>query len=419
MLREKDQRRAEVLRRLCAGGVTKSQAEMLLGLGRRQVDRLLGEYREQGVRSVVHGNRGRVPVNKTDEDVVRTVVSLVGKDGKYEGFNVCHTCDLLAENEEVRIGRSTLDRLLREAKIIKSGSKSRKTRRKRRERASAEGAMLQIDGSPHNWLEGRGPRMSLVGAVDDATGKIVYGVFRPTEDLVGYLMMLRNIAKSQGLPDSLYHDRHTILRSPKPATIEDELAGFEPMSQFQRVLSELGIASIPSGSPQAKGRVERLWGVLQDRLVKEMRLDGISTIEDANAFLPGFIRKYNRRFAVRASEPESAWVKMEPRTDLAYYFCVKESRVVRSDHTISWYGRILQILPGSRDRCLVGAPVHVHVTPEDEVFIYDGKRRLDYRIVPLVQRQLSSRASTSAKTKEPDANARAKRRAWLFAQSAA
>lgn len=419
MLTQKDQRRAEVLRRLCAGGVTKSQAEMLLGLGRRQVDRLLGEYREQGVRSVVHGNRGRVPVNKLDSDVVETILLMVDRDGKYEGFNVCHTCDLLSENEGVRIGRSTLDRLLREAKIIKSSSSSKKTRRKRRERASAEGVMLQIDGSPHNWLEDRGPRVSLVGAIDDATGKIVYGLFRPTEDLVGYLTMLRNIAKSQGLPESLYHDRHTILRSPKCATIEEELAGSEPQSQFQRALSELGVASIASGSPQAKGRVERLWGVLQDRLVKEMRLEGISTIEDANSFLPGFIRRYNRRFAVRAAETESAWVKMEPGTDLAYYFCVKERRVVRSDHTISWMGKTLQIVPDSQSACIAGRKVNVHITPEDEILIYDGKRRLDYRIVPSVQRQLSSRANTSAKTKEPDAKALAKRRAWLFAQSAA
>jgi hypothetical protein len=392
---------------------------MLLGLGRRQVDRVLAGYRQRGVGSVIHGNRGRVPANKLNPDVARTVVSLLDKGGKYHGFNVCHACDVLLEKEGISMGRSTLDRLLREAKIVKSGSRRKQVRRKRRERASAEGMMLQIDGSPHDWLECRGPRMSLVGAIDDATGKVIHGMFRPTEDLAGYLVMLRKIATSHGIPESVYHDRHTILRSPKPATIEDELAGARPVSQFQRVLDELGISSIPASSPQAKGRVERLWGVLQDRLVKEMRLEGISAIEDANAFLPGFIRRYNRRFAVRAAEPESAWVKMEPRTDLAYYFCTKESRVVRSDHTISWYGRTLQILPGSRDRCLAGASVNVHVTPENDVFIYDGKRRLDYRSVLSVAKRRPSGASVHPKRKQPDAEGLARRRAWLFAEPVA
>lgn len=414
---KRDQRRAEVVGRVSDGAITKSQAEMLLGLGRRQVDRLLVCYRGGGLGSIPHGNRGRAPANKLDPSVTQMIVSLVDEHGKYHGFNVCHICDLLADNEGISIGRSTLDRLLRGAKIIKSGTKSKQLRRKRRERASCEGSMLQIDGSPHDWLEDRGPRMSLVGAIDDATGKLIYGLFRPTEDLVGYLMMLRGIAKTHGLPESVYHDRHTILRSPKSATIEDELAGTEPMSQFQRVLKELGVGSIPANSPQAKGRVERLWGVLQDRLVKEMRLASISTIEDANAFLAKFIARYNRRFAVKPADPQAAWVKMQPRTDLAYYFCVRESRVVRSDHTISWYGKTLQILADSCDRCLAGRSVNVHVTPEGELLIYDGKQRLPYKGVPTVKMQPPARAAIVAK--QTNAQAANRRRAWLFAEPAA
>jgi transposase len=335
-LSKRDERRAGILQRLESGRITKSEAELVLGVSRRQVDRLLADYRAEGVRSVVHGNRGRIPANKTSPEILAAILPLVDKDGKYHGFNVCHICDLLAENEGIRIGRSTLDRFLRRQRIIKSGTRSKQVGRRRRERASAEGMMLQIDGSPHDWLESRGPKMSLVGGIDDATGKMIYGLFRPTEDLAGYLMMLRQITRVHGLPESLYHDRHTILRSPKGATIEDELNGRKPMSQFQRVLSELGIASIASGSPQAKGRVERLWGVLQDRLVKEMRLEGIGTIEEANDFLPGFIRRYNTRFAVKATDPEPAWVEVDPEMDLAYYFCARESRTVRSDHTLVW-----------------------------------------------------------------------------------
>lgn len=413
----KDQRRAETMRRLCDGSITKSQAEELLSLGRRQVDRLLADYRLNGVGSVVHGNRGRVPANRLDSKLVGYALSVCDKGGKYDGFNVCHISDLLAENDSINIARSTLDRLLRANGIIKSGAKGSKARRKRRERARREGEMLQIDGSPHDWLEGRGPRMCLVGAVDDATGKLLYGQFRPTEDLDGYLMMLRRIAKTRGLPESLYHDRHTILISPKPATIQDELAGAVPMSQFQRLVDQLGIVSIPAGSPQAKGRVERLWGVLQDRLVKEMRLAEIGNIEEANAFLPGYIRRYNSRFAIEPADPEPAWVKIEQRMDLAYYFCKRESRAVRSDHTISWMGRTLQILPRPTDKSLAGETVNVHVTPEQEILIYNGKQRLNYTVVPTPAKQHCTTRNSPAKATR--AKRSAAQRRWLFAKTAA
>jgi transposase len=408
------QRRAEVLGRLDAGSISKDEAQFLLGLSRRQVDRILARYRVSGLESVVHGNTGKAPVNKTEESVVDRVLPLVREDGKYHGFNVCHICDLLAENEQITIGRSTLDRLLRDQKII-TAKKPKQVRRKRRQRASAEGLLLQIDGSPHYWLEGRGAKMSLMGAIDDATGKIVYAQFRPTEDLAGYLMMLRSIATNYGLPESIYHDRHTILHSPKAATIDDELAGEEPMSQFQRALHELGIASIPAGSPQAKGRVERLWETLQDRLVKEMRLKGISNIDGANAFLGGFVQRFNKRFAVEAVNSEVAWVKPERRLDLAYFFCAKESRKVKDDHTISYLGKTLQILPTNNGVSLAGKWVKVHVTPEEELFVYHGKKRLKYEQVKKPVKTEAVPECAPKPDKQPDPESIARRRAWLFA----
>jgi hypothetical protein len=243
-------------------------------------------------------------------------------------------------------------------------------------------------------------------------------VFRPTEDLAGYFIMLRGIATTRGLPESLYHDRHTILRSPKEPTIDDELAGIEPQSQFQRVLCELGITSIAARSPQAKGRVERLWKTLQDRLVKEMRLKGIDSMEQANAFVPGFIRRYNKRFAKQPRDPQAAWVKLMPRTDLAYYFSAKESRVVRADHTISWLGKTLEILPDSRNTCLAGKTINVHITPEAELFLYDGKKRLRHRVMqPLVQPKAVQKARVVAKKMQsPDPAALARKRAWLYGE---
>jgi len=176
--------------------------------------------------------------------------------------------------------------------------------------------LLQIDGSPFDWLEGRGPRAVLIGAIDDASGKIVFLLFRPSEDQIGYLWLLRSVALGHGLPMSFYHDRHTILRSPKQPTLEEQLAGQPPMSQIQRVMAELGIESIPAYSPQAKGRIERLWGTLQDRLTKELRLAGMTTLEAANAWLPGFIERDNARFAKAPQDPHSAWVPLPEDLDI-------------------------------------------------------------------------------------------------------
>jgi hypothetical protein len=415
-LNKVQQRRAEVLGRVQAGSISKGEAEVLLGLSRRQLNRALKNYLSNGLKSVVHGNTGRTPANKTNKGVMDALIPLASEEGKYHGFNVCHICDLLAENESINIRRSTLDRILRVNKII-TGKSHKQVRRKRRQRASAEGLLLQIDGSPHDWLEGRGPKMSLMGAIDDATGKIVYAHFRPTEDLAGYLMMLRTVTTSYGLPESVYHDRHTILRSPEPMTIDDELAGTEPMSQFQRMLHELGVASIPAGSPEAKGRIERLWKTLQDRLVKEMRLAEINNIDEANAFLVEFIKRFNRRFARKAASPEAAWVKPERNLDVNYYFCRKDSRQVRNDHTLSYMGRTLQILSKPHTISLAGKSVNVHVTPEDEIFIYHGKKRLDYKQVEASVKAKAVQPRATKADVQQDPKSLARRRGWLFADS--
>lgn len=413
---EKHQRRAQVLNRVLSGSATKAEAERVLQLSRRQLNRVLRDYEAKGPRSLLHGNTGRTPVNKTPSESAARILNLAAEDGKYHDFNVCHMMEMLADNESIVVGRSTLDRLLRGNKLIGKKQSKKQVRRKRRERSSAAGMMLQIDGSLHDWLEGRGPKMALVGAIDDAVGDIVYATFRPTEDLDGYLLMLRSIARKRGLPESIYHDRHTILQSPKKPTVDEELAGIDPQSQFQRVLKELGVVSIAAHSPQAKGRVERLWGTLQDRLVKEMRLAGICSIEQANGFLLGFIRRYNKRFSQKPRDPQSAWVKLEPGTDLAYHFSTKESRVVRLDHTISWLGKTLEILPGSRPTCLAGKAVSVHITPEQELFLYYEKKRLQYRVVQSEARPkpLQQAKPQAVEPKPPDPAALARKRAWIY-----
>lgn len=406
-LSDRQQRRAEILARIGRHeeGLSMGEAARLLGVTERQVRRQRARYRKHGLASVIHANTGRQPANKTPATVHEKLRELVGVRqsaddttgdttggttdattqvrGRYHDFNTCHLQELLAEREGIVIGRSTLDRLLVEEGLRKRSRSRPRRARGRRERCAQQGQMLLTDGSQHDWLEGRDaryPRMCLLGAIDDATGNIVHLHLWPTERQAGYIRMAREVTREHGVPMSFYHDRHTILCSPKEPTIDDELAGREPMSQWQAILSLLGAEPIKAMSPQAKGRIERLWGTLQDRLVKEMRLAGIWTLEEANAFLPGFIVRYNARFGVQARDPEPAWVLADD-LDEPFYFAAKEERVVRADHTLSFKGQTLQIERSRAERSLAGTRVMVHATPEGEVFVYADRQRLAYRQV--------------------------------------
>jgi transposase len=379
-LSEKEQKRVLWCERVVLCKSTVREAAACIGLSDRQMRRLVSGYRVSGMSSLVHGNRGRTPANKTDTDVTRRLIELMYVGGQLYDMNVCHLQGVLSRDHGIFVRRSTLDRLLHQEGLRKRSRKQAPLHRQRRERLTSEGSMLQIDGSPHDWLESRGPRMCLMGAIDDATSKVVHLNFRPTEDQAGYLMMLRDIVTTYGVPAMIYHDKHTILRSPKKATFEDELAGINPMSQVQRVMDWIGVEAIAAGSPQAKGRIERLWGTLQDRLVKEMRLAGICTLEDANRFLPSYIVSHNARFAIDAACPDAAWVPVK-EIDADYYFASREQRTVRNDNTVPWLGKTLQILPDEKLPYLIGKHIWVHTNPEGKIVLYLDRLRVRHELV--------------------------------------
>lgn len=416
-LNEKQRRRCEIITLLIANKISNSEAGELLRRSDRQVRRIRQRYEAQGLETLVHGNQGRASPRRTAPALIEQLRELAGPTGRYHDFNVSHLAELLARDEGIKIPRSTLSRLLIAHQIRPPRRTKMAVKRMQRERKSAEGMMLQTDASPHDWLEGRGPEMDLLGAIDDATGKVVYACFRPSEDQLGYLLMLRTVALRYGLPHILYHDRHTILRSPKRATIEDELAGRKPQSQIQRIVEQLGIRSIPALSPQAKGRIERLWQTFQDRLRKEMRLTGIASLEQANLFLETFIPAYNQRFAKAPRDPESAWRPLHPQWDLDRLFSTASERKVKADHTISFRGLTLQILRDKEQPCLVACKVTVHVTPENELHLYhhDTKlahRRLDHQATtPLLAKPTPALPPAP---KPPDPHARRRRNAYLF-----
>jgi transposase len=387
-LNQEEQRRVLVLNEVISGRLTAGRAGELLELSERQVWRILAAYRKEGAAAVAHGNRGRKPMNTLEEALRERVLELART--KYAGFNHLHMSEMLRDEEKLPIGPSSVRRILLEAGIASPRKRRPAKHRSRRVRYPKEGMLLQIDASPHDWLEGRGPVMSLVGGIDDATGTVPYALFRSQEDSAGYFLLLKGIVLRKGIPLALYHDRHSIFEpsSREPMSLAEQLSGRRDPTQFGRLLEELGIASIAARSPQAKGRIERLWQTFQDRLVSEMRLRGISSLEEANRFLKEFLPRYNRKFAVPAAEEGSAYRALPEGFDLDRVFCFKESRTVAADNVVQYRHRRLQVLADAERTSYARAEVEVCEGLDRGLAIYYQGRRLRIKDAPLEAAQL-------------------------------
>jgi len=369
-LSKKEQKRLMVLNEVETDKMTSREAAEVLGLSPRQVRRILAAYRKEGAQALEHGNRGREPSNILDGSLKKRVVELA--QSTYAGCNVQHFTELLSERENITLSRSSI-RLILLGAGIKSPRKRRAPKhRSRRERYPKEGMLLQIDGSYHDWLEGRGPYLTLTGAIDDATGKVPYGLFRDQEDAQGYALLLHHIVESHGIPEALYHDGHGIFERSKkePETIEEQLEGKRKPTQFGRIMEELGIISITALSPQAKGRIERLWGTFQDRLKSELRIAGASNADEANKVLYDFLPRFNQRFAVPASEPGLVYRKPPQGFNPDEVFCFKYQRTVGRDNVVRFGGHRLQIMPTNGRSSYARAKVEVHERMDGSLAVY-------------------------------------------------
>src|SRR5215217_2297353 len=278
-LTKDEKNRIEIMQALIEGYIDVEEASTLLALSKRQIYRLLAKAQGGHLPNVLHGNKGHTAINKIPESVWDTVLSLV-KD-RYSCINDLHLQEILERNHRIEVGRESLRKRLRQAGLAPKRRHRNKRYHQRRERKPAFGWMLQIDASDHDWLEGRGRRLTLVGARDDATN-YCWCRFEDEETTWAYIRLMRTIFVSHGLPLSLYSDKHTIFHSPRQPTIIEQLNDRRPLTQFGRAMKELGINVLKAHSPQAKGRIERLWEFFQDRLVVELRLEGIKSKEDAN-----------------------------------------------------------------------------------------------------------------------------------------
>jgi transposase len=383
-LSQKQLQRIVVIENAVAGRVSVAEAAEALGRSERQVKRLKQVFDCSEPRWVLHGNQSRAPVNRTPEELRRRIVELAR--GKYAGFNDTHLCEKLAREETIAVSRSTLRRILRAAGL-RSPQKRRPAKyRSRRVRRAQEGMLLLIDGSCHAWLEGRGPELTLLGVIDDATGKVPAAHFQlEHENSAGYLRLLRTLVEGSGIPLALYRDQHsTLQRNDEHWSLEEQLAGQQLPTQVGRALQELGVEIIVARSPQAKGRIERLWRTFQDRLVSELRLAQVATLEHANAVLVRFLQDYNRQFATAPRQAGSAYRKLDRRLDLDRIFSLRYERKVGNDHVIRvGPGLKVQLPPLPGNQGFAGRTVQVCHAPDGCIRVYlDGRKLLEQAADP-------------------------------------
>ena len=349
-----------------AGRITNREGAAALHMTVRQFQRLKQRARELGVTALRHQGRGRPSHRRLPASVAGRVQALL-RD-RYAGFNDTHFTEKLREEHGLTIARESVRRL-RQALGLPARHRRRPAKhRSRRPREEAAGQLLQLDGSPFDWLEARGPRLTLLGAIDDATSQVVALHFRPTEDLHGYVTLLRHVFTTAGLPVALYGDGINILvRNDRHWSLAEQLAGTQAPTHVGRMLQELGIGYVQARSPQAKGRIERLWATLQDRLVSELRLRRTATRAAANAFLPTFLADFNRRFSRAAQQAQPVWRR--PPRDLELVLSCRYSRVVARDNTVRVGPRVLQIPRGPAGRSYARRRVDVRELLDGRVVI--------------------------------------------------
>ena len=367
----KDIRRWELLQRVVDGKLTLCQVTEALGVSYRQAKRLKVKVAAEGLPGLVHGNRGRPPHNR-GEEARRARVLELSKE-RYFDFNDSHFAELLGEQEGIAISRETVRRWRRAAGVPPKRKHQPPKHRKRRPRKEAEGLMMLWDGSPHQWLGKDYPACCLMAAIDDATSKVLGAFFCPAETSWAYLKLLEQVVLRWGVPASVYQDRHgTLKRNDDHWSLAEELSGRQAPTQVGAALEGFGITPIFALSPQAKGRIERLFGTFQDRLAASLRLAGLTEIAAANDFLPGFLQAHNDRFAQAPAQPEAVWGKpprlaqRERLLSLCYPAKVSPDNAVRLD------GMILDIPPGPHQRSYANLPVEVRQ-------LLDGRWRVYYR----------------------------------------
>ncbi|MCJ7578603.1 MAG: ISNCY family transposase [candidate division Zixibacteria bacterium] len=369
----KEAERYKVISEVNGGYLKVGEAAEILGLSERQVYRIKARVEREGAGGVIHKRKGKKTSLWLTDKICDKIDHLYRT--KYRGFNLTHMTEFLNEEEGIKVSRESVRQIL-----LEKGSYTKQRRhpqhRQWREPCSREGQMVQFDTSDHDWLEGRGPKLYLIGGVDDATSKVAWAKFVLTDGVSQIMEVFWGIVRRRGIPLSVYVDCGSNFKTTRHQSMEYQLKGEYPSTQFARALEELGARIIYAYSPQAKGRIERKFGVFQDRLCSELRLHNISTLEEANRYLwEKFMPKHNQMFSRTVKEPGSAYRPLPKGLSLKDVFCLKEERTVAGDNTISYRGKTFQILPNEYRLSFFKAKVEVHEYLDGSINIfYQGKK---------------------------------------------
>jgi hypothetical protein len=394
----KELRRVHVIRQVMGKRLTQVKAGALLGLTTQQVRRLIARVRQEGNRGLVHRARGK-PSNRRRSELVKAKV-LTLYETRYGDFGPTLAAEKLAERHGIMLSAETLRGWLR-AKGMTHFQRRKRPHRAWRARKGHAGELVQLDGSHHDWLEGRGPQCVLMAYIDDASSR-VFARFCAYEGTIPAMDSFHRYIRQHGIPLAIYADKHTTYQSPAEPTVAEQLAGVAPQSQFGRALAELGVELIPAHSPQAKGRVERLFRTLQDRLIKELRLAGVATLEAANRFLESYLPVYNRRFAVPPAQAADLHRPRPAHRELDRILCLKTTRCLRNDFTIAHQGQLYQIHDTVR-----ATRVQVEERLDGTLQLTHQGRRLAYHLIaarPQTQREAGPLVPTPRRSLSPRPN---------------
>ncbi len=409
---QKERQRYHLLKMVIVGKITLKETDNLMGVSYRQAKRLKKKLISEGAKGLIHGNRGRPSPKALGRELEEKILEL--SLSKYTNFNDTHFTEKLKEEERITVGRDTVRRLRRSNGIKPKRRRRPKRHFKRRPRSLQEGMMVLWDGSPHRWFGKEKEPSCLVAAIDDATGKLCEAFFIPYECSFGYLKLLKSIVHTYGIPGSIYQDRHSTLhRNDDNWTLQEQLAGEQEPTQVGGALKSLGITPIFALTPQAKGRVERLFGVLQDRLIAEMGLWGIKEITEANTFLKElFVEDYNRRFPVKPETAQQAWRKVHRNVDIERTISFRYQAVVGNDNTVRLGGMLIDIPEGPGQRGYTKARVEVRQ-------FLDGSWRVYYKDRLIAQTDPTSlREPIRAKPRRKSKARATSEEQWIYIASA-
>ena len=371
----KELRRVHVIRHTMEKKLTQVKAGTLLGLTTRHIRRLIERVEQEGDQGLAHRGRGKPSNRRLPETVKAKALTLYAQ--RYGDFGPTLAAEKLAECHGIPISDETLRRWLH-VRGVDHFTRRKRPHRAWRARKAHVGELVQLDGSHHDWFEGRGARCVLMAYIDDASSR-VYARFYSYEGTIPALDSFTRYVRRYGVPLAVYADKHTTYQSPAPPTGDEQLAGVKPTSQFGRALSELGVELIPAHSPQAKGRVERLFKTFQDRVIKELRLADVSTLDAANQFLNGYLPIYNRRFAVQPAQTADLHRPRPAHRELDRILCLKTTRCLRRDWTVAHHGHLYQVRTNVRA---------THVMVEERV---DGTMRMTHNGRPLTYQAIVAR----------------------------